>query len=78
MVNVQGDQVPAKQQKMLKKLENSFTKTIAKQSMSSKTPLGSVCQEILTEILNMHRIAANFVPRLLKNNQKPINVCFEL
>jgi hypothetical protein len=29
-----------------------------------------VCQDILTENLNMSRIAAKFVPRLLKNYQK--------
>jgi hypothetical protein len=35
MTNAQGDQEPAKQQKMLKKFENSSKKTIAEQSMSS-------------------------------------------
>jgi hypothetical protein len=40
--NVQGDQAPAKRQKMLKKVENSSTKTAAEQSTSSQTPLGSV------------------------------------
>jgi hypothetical protein len=45
MMNVQGDQAPAKRQKMLKKSENSCTKTIAEQSMSSQTPLGSVMDE---------------------------------
>jgi hypothetical protein len=44
MTNVQGDQAPAKGQKMLKKLENSSTKTVAEQSMSSQTPLGSVME----------------------------------
>jgi hypothetical protein len=29
MTNVQGDQAPAKRQKMLKKIENSSTKTVA-------------------------------------------------
>jgi hypothetical protein len=29
-----------------------------------------ICQEILTEPLNMRRIAAKFVPRLLTNDQK--------
>jgi hypothetical protein len=29
-----------------------------------------VCQEILTEYLNMRRIAMKFVPRLLRNDQK--------
>jgi hypothetical protein len=50
---------------MLKKFENSSMKTIAEQSMSLQTPLGisyGVCQEILTENLNMHCIAAKFVP----------------
>jgi hypothetical protein len=42
MMNVQGDQAPAKQQKMLRKFENSSTKTITEQSMSSQTTLGSV------------------------------------
>jgi hypothetical protein len=42
MTNVQGDQAPAKQNKMLKKLENSSMKTAAKQSMNSQTPLGSI------------------------------------
>jgi hypothetical protein len=44
MTNVQGDQAPAKQQKMLKKFENSSTMTAAEQSMSSQTPLGSVME----------------------------------
>jgi hypothetical protein len=42
--NFQGDEAPAKRQKMLKKLENSSTKTVAEQSMSLKTPLGSVME----------------------------------
>jgi hypothetical protein len=59
-MNFQGDQAPAKRQKMLKKFDNSSTKTIAKQSMSSQTLLGSViCGvfQILTENLNMRHIA---------------------
>jgi hypothetical protein len=32
--NVQGDQAPSKQQKMLQKFRNSSTKTITEQSMS--------------------------------------------
>jgi hypothetical protein len=39
MIDVQGDQESEKRQKMFKKFENSSTKTIAKQSMSSQTPL---------------------------------------
>jgi hypothetical protein len=41
---VQGDQAPAKRQKMLKKFVNSSTKTVAEQSMSSQTPLRSVME----------------------------------
>jgi hypothetical protein len=42
---VEGDdQATAKRQKMLTKFENSFTKTIAEQFMSSQTPLGSVME----------------------------------
>jgi hypothetical protein len=39
-----------------------------------------VCQEILTENLNMSHTAAKFVPRLLTNdqNQWHVNVCLEL
>jgi hypothetical protein len=39
-----------------------------------------VCQEILTENLNMRRIAKKFVPRLLTNDQmqRCVNVCLEL
>jgi hypothetical protein len=39
-----------------------------------------VYQEILTENMNMHHVAAKFVPRLLTNDQKQwsINVCLEL
>ena len=39
-----------------------------------------VCQEILTEDLNMRRIAAKFVPRLLTTDQKQrrVDVCSEL
>jgi hypothetical protein len=44
MMNLQGDQAPAKRQKMLKKFENSSTKVVAKQSMSLQTPLGSVME----------------------------------
>jgi histone-lysine N-methyltransferase SETMAR len=39
-----------------------------------------VYQETLTENLNMQRITAKFVPRLLTNDQKQrcVNVCLEL
>jgi hypothetical protein len=44
MMNVQGNEALEKRQKMLKKFENSSKKTIADQSMSSKTLLGSVME----------------------------------
>jgi hypothetical protein len=40
MINIQGDQAPAKRQKMLKKFKHSTMKTVAKQSMSLQTLLG--------------------------------------
>jgi hypothetical protein len=60
MTNVQGDQAPAKRQKMLKKFDNSSTKIGAEQSMSSQDTAGityGVCQEILMKNSNMHRPA---------------------
>jgi hypothetical protein len=54
MTNVQGDQAPARQQKMLKKLENSSVKTVTDTTVGVSY---RVCQEILTENLNMRRIA---------------------
>jgi len=38
------------------------------------------CQQVLTEELGMHRIAAKFVPRILTADQKQqrVNVCTEL
>jgi hypothetical protein len=44
MTRVQGDQAPAKRQKMWKKCENPSMKTDAEQSMSSQAPLGSVME----------------------------------
>jgi hypothetical protein len=44
MASVQGGQEPAKRQKMLKKFENSSTKLVAEQSISSQTPLGLVME----------------------------------
>jgi hypothetical protein len=44
MMNIHGDQAPAKRQKMLKKFENSSIKSVTEQSMSSQTPLGSIME----------------------------------
>jgi hypothetical protein len=66
MTNVQGGEAPAKEQKVMKILDNSSTKTTAKQSMSSHTHTVGinyrVCQENLTENLNMCHTAVKFVP----------------
>jgi hypothetical protein len=43
-MNIQGDQAPAKRHKIFREFENSSTKTIAEQSMSPQTPLGSVME----------------------------------
>jgi hypothetical protein len=55
-----GYQATAKWWKMLKKFENSFMKTVTEQCKSLQTLFGisyGVCQEILTEDLNMYPIA---------------------
>jgi hypothetical protein len=44
MTNIHGNQAPAKWQKMLQKFENSSMKAVAKQSMTSQTPLRSVME----------------------------------
>jgi hypothetical protein len=44
MTNVQGDQAPAKQQKLLRKFDNSSTKAITEQSMSLQRVLGSIME----------------------------------
>jgi hypothetical protein len=64
MMNVQGELAPAKQQKILKKFENSSTKTHRTIHELADT-IGisyGVCQEILTENLNMRLIARPHVP----------------
>jgi hypothetical protein len=43
-MNVQGCQAQAKRQKMLKKFQNSSTRTVAEQSTSSQTQLGSAME----------------------------------
>jgi hypothetical protein len=50
MTNVQGDQAPPKGQKIQKTFKNSSMETVAKQSMSSQTPVGSVM-----EIVRRHK-----------------------
>jgi hypothetical protein len=43
-MNVQSDQTPAEQLKMLKKFKNSSKKTVTEQSMTLQTLLGSVME----------------------------------
>jgi hypothetical protein len=64
-VPVEGDErsgrpSTSKTTENVEKFENSSTKIVAEQSMSSQTPLGvtyGVCLEILIEKLSMRRIA---------------------
>jgi hypothetical protein len=81
-MNVQGDQAPAKLQKWWKNRElthKDHRRTIHELTDTVGFNYG-VCQEILTENLNMRRTAAKIVPRLLTNYQKQrcINMCLEL
>jgi hypothetical protein len=62
MMNAQGDQAPAEQQKMLKEFENSSMKTINRTIHELADTAGvsyGVCREILTENLDMLHIAAS-------------------
>jgi hypothetical protein len=82
MTNVQGDQAPAKRQKMLKNRElihEDCHQTIHELTGTIGISYGDY-QETLTENLNMPRIAVKFVPQLLTNNQKQrrVNMCLEL
>jgi hypothetical protein len=83
MTNVQGDQAPAKLQKILKKIQEliheDHRRTIHELADTVRISCG-VFQEILTENLNMQGIAIKFVPRLLRNDhkQRRINLCLEL
>jgi ribosomal protein S25 len=83
MTNIQGNQTPVKQQKMLKKIQELIHEDRRQTTHELADNAGisyRVCQEILRENFNMRRIAAKFVPRLLINDQKQrhINVCLEL
>jgi hypothetical protein len=83
MMNIQGDQAPAKWQKMLKKFEQLIHEDRRRTIHELEDTDGIsywVCQDILMENLNMHRTATKFVPRLLLNDQKQwrvlVNVCW--
>jgi hypothetical protein len=83
MTTVQGDQALAKQQKMLKKFENSSTKTVAEQYMSSQTLLGSVMEfarRSLQKIWTCATLPRSLFPRILTNDQKQqrVNICLGL
>ena len=63
--------------RMSKEFENKSTRIIGTQlTRSQKLVSWSYCQRILTVDLNMRRLAAKFVPRLLTQDQK--NTCLTL
>ena len=71
-VNVLDDLQPAKRRKMLQKMREAIHED-RRRSMTFATLLGllyGTCQCILSDKLNMMRIAAKFVPRLLTDDQK--------
>jgi ribosomal protein S25 len=60
MTNVQGDQAPAKRQKMFKKIRDLIHEDSHQTLHELADTVGisyGVCQEILRENLNMHHIA---------------------
>jgi metal-dependent hydrolase (beta-lactamase superfamily II) len=81
-VSVDDDQAPAKRQKMLKKIRELIHEDVAEQFITHCHHWDHLWSlpEILTENLNMRRIAMKFVPRLSTNDKKQqhINVCLEL
>jgi hypothetical protein len=76
MTNIQDDQAPAKQQKMLTKFENSSTKTVAEESMGSQTLLGSVMEFDTSNRKFEHapHCRKSLFPRLLANDEKQRSV----
>jgi hypothetical protein len=76
MTNVQGDQAPEKRQKMLEKIRELIHED-RRQTIHQLTDTGGisygVCQEILTENLNMRRIAPSSgqraYPRVPENHR---------
>jgi hypothetical protein len=64
-MNVQGDKAPAKLQKMLKKIQELILEDRHRTIHEITDTVGisyGVCQEMLTENLNMHHIAVKFIP----------------
>jgi hypothetical protein len=64
-MNVQGDQAPAKRQKMLKKIGELIHEDRRRTISELADTVGityEVCKEILTENFNVRLIAAKFVP----------------
>jgi hypothetical protein len=83
MMNVQSDQTPPKTTENVEKIREIIHKGRHETIHELAHTIGisyEVCQEIVTENLNMRRMAAKFVLRLLPNDQKQrrINVCLEL
>jgi hypothetical protein len=89
MTNVQGEQAPAKRQKILKKKKKKKKKSKTHPRRRCRTihELAEaagisyvVCKQILREHLKICRTAAKFVLGLLTNDQKQrrVNVLLEL
>jgi hypothetical protein len=78
MTNVQGDQAPAKQQKILKKIRvlihEDLRPTTHKLSDTVSVSY-EVCQEILTENFNIRRIAPSSRQRALPHVPENQRVC---
>jgi hypothetical protein len=71
MMNIQGDQAPAKQQKILKNWRTHPWRLSPSSSWARRHlwyQLWSLPVDV-TENLNMHRIAAKFVPQVFTNDQ---------
>jgi len=68
-MNTQGDPQAAQILKLLHKFKNSSVRTI--HDIAEEVGIGyETCQQVLTEELCMHRVAAKFVPRILTADQK--------
>jgi len=73
---------PAEMMKILEKFATQSTQiVVGPDKISEINGLSwSSCQRMLTEDLNMKRVSAKFVPRLLTEDQKTncLNVCYDL
>ena len=77
MMNTQGDTQAAQLQKLLHKFKSS---SVSIHDIAEEVGIDyGKCQQVLTEELGMHRVAAKFVPRILTGDQTQQHiVCNEL